>query len=71
MTMLERAKNYCEYEYRVYRDHGKMHGASYEKMLDRCYGAVMCCCWGLPETEENEIGKWWDDEMRPKLYSIR
>lgn len=68
--IIETLKGYCNDELRWYNSFGKTHGASIRQMTDRCYGAVMYASCILNPESADEIGKWWDDEMRPKLYNL-
>lgn len=59
-------KRYCMTEYyTIY-----YHGGSIEKAIDRCYGAVMFCINNCFDDYNEELGKWWDDEMLPKFREL-
>ena len=64
--MREKIKAYCEDEFRTCL----IHHSNVEKAVDRCYGAVMFFInYMTPEFDE-EIAKWWDDEMHPKFREL-
>ena len=46
------------------------HGGNLEKAIDRCYGAVMFCINNCFNDYNEELAKWWDDEMLPRLREL-
>jgi hypothetical protein len=65
--MLEKLKAYCEKEYKQCLQWG----GDAEKATDRCYGAVMFCMNNCFDDFNEELGKWWDDEMLPKFRELQ
>lgn len=68
--IIENLKKYVESEINMYNTRGKTHGANIEKMVDRCYGAVMYSSYLLSSESYEVVGKWWDDEMLPLLRKM-
>ncbi len=46
------------------------HGGSTEKAIDRCYGAIMFAINNLFDDFNDDIAKWWDDEMLPRFREL-
>ena len=38
--------------------------------IDRCYGIIMFAINSLFEDYNDELGKWWDDQMLPKFRAL-
>lgn len=68
--IIENLKKYVDDEIKMYNTYGKSHGASVEKMVDRCYGAVMYSSYLLSSNDDSEIADWWDNEMLPLLRKM-
>ena len=65
---MERAlKNFCKEQL----SGCKNHGGNVEKAIDRCYGAMMFCINNCFDDYNEELGKWWDDEMLPKFRKLQ
>ena len=39
--------------------------------ITRCYGVLMFAINNLFEDYNDELGKWWDDEMLPKFRELK
>ena len=64
--MENKLKRYCMTEYyTVY-----YHGGNIEKAIDRCYGAMMFCINNCFDDYNENLAKWWDDEMLPKFREL-
>ena len=69
MDVIEKVKEYCERELYFYQSYGKEKGANLWSLIDRCYGAIMFASSFLEPKDNEALGKWWDDTMRPALYA--
>ena len=65
--MESKLKKYCMMEYHNFC----YHGGDLEKAIDRCYGAVMFCINNCFEDFNDELGKWWENEMLPKFQELK
>lgn len=68
--IIENLKKYVEGEVKMYKSWGKPHGANLDKMIDRCYGAVMYSTYLLSSEESKKVGEWWDNEALPDLRAL-
>ena len=78
--VFENLKRYIEQEIRSYESYSKQSCAPLAlamiSMRDRCYGAMMFSSYLISSSKEDRrwwdetVGKWWDEEMRPHLYSL-
>lgn len=66
MTIEAKLKKYCMKEYYNYY----YHGGNLEKAIDRCYGAMMFAINNCFDDFNEDLGKWWDDEMLPKFREL-
>ena len=66
MAMERKLKNFCRQEY----SNCKNWGGDVEKATDRCFGAVMFCINNCFDDFNEELGKWWDEEMLPKFREL-
>ena len=63
-NMMEKGlKRFCESKI----EFATKHGGDIEKAIDRCYGAVMFFINYCTDEWDEEIAKWWDEEMLPKM----
>ena len=62
--MQEKIKEYCYHELEMC----KRWGYDPQQALTRCYGAVMFVI--NMDGFDEELGKWWDDEMLPKFREL-
>ena len=67
MKMEKKVKNWIEAEYGacVMND-----SQNVTKAIDRCYGILMFAANTLFKDYNEELGKWWDDEMLPKFREL-
>ena len=65
--MENKLKRYCMAEYYIVY----YHGGSIEKAIDRCYGAMMFCINNCFDDYNENLAKWWDDEMLPKFRELK
>lgn len=66
MTIEFKLKSYCMNEYyNLYH-----HGGSVEKAIDRCYGAVMFAINNCFDDFNDDLGRWWDNEMLPRFREL-
>ena len=72
----ENLKRYIEHEIRAYETFGKDNNASLASLRDRCYGAMMFSSYLVSSDKKDlywwdeNVGNWWDNEMRPRLYNL-
>ena len=64
--MERKLKNFCRQEY----SNCKNWGGNVEKAIDRCYGAMMFAINNCFDDFNEDLGKWWDDEMLPKFREL-
>ena len=64
--MERKLKNFCRQEY----SNCKNWGGDVEKAIDRCYGAMMFVINNCFDDFNEDLGKWWDDEMLPKFREL-
>ena len=64
--MERKLKNFCRQEY----SNCKNWGGDVEKAIDRCYGAMMFAINNCFDDFNEDLGKWWDDEMLPKFREL-
>ena len=63
LEMEFKVMDYCLDEYHTYL----FHGGNLEKAIDRCYGAIMFAINNCFETYNENLAKWWENEMLPKF----
>ena len=64
--MEEKLKIYCEKEYKqCWQWDGNV-----GKAIDRCYGAMIFCINNCFDDYNENLAKWWDDEMLPKFREL-
>ena len=68
--IIENLKKYVEGEAKMFLNFGKTHGAKLDKLIDRCYGAVMYSSYLLSSDDCEVVCEWWDNEMLPKLRKL-
>lgn len=61
--IIENLKKYVENEMSFYKSFGRTHGANLEKLIDRCYGALMYSTYLLSSNEFHEISTWWEETL--------
>lgn len=65
-TMEVKIMTYCYDEYHNYL----LYGGNLEKVIDRCYGAVMFAINNCFDNYNETVAKWWEDEMLPKFKAL-
>ena len=65
--MENKVKAWIEYEYKCAKEY---EGQSVANAIHRCYGVLMFAINNLFEDYNEELGKWWDDEMLPKFIKL-
>lgn len=68
IKMEDKVKAWIEMEYKDQLRHGDNCSAFHA--VDRCYGVIMFAINNLFEDYNDELGKWWDDEMLPKFRDL-
>jgi hypothetical protein len=76
----ENLKRYIEHEIRAYESYSarlnEPSGLALISLRDRCYGAMIFTSYLASSSKEDQhwwdenVGKWWDNEMRPHLYKL-
>lgn len=66
--MREKIKKWIEEDFESTRKNTHTTKTAMIQCLDRCYGVIQFACNVLCKEYDEELSKWWDDEMRPKFY---
>ena len=66
--MKNKVKAWIESEYEYAKTRGNDSYARHA--IDRCYGIIMFAINELFDDYNDELGKWWDDEMLPKFREL-
>lgn len=66
--MENKVKAWIESEYKYAKTWGDDNSARHA--IDRCYGIIMFAINELFNDYNDELGKWWDDEMLPKFREL-
>ena len=56
--------------YDEYNEVCKGRNYNIKSAIDRCYGVIMFGCNVLFKDYNEELAKWWDDEMLPKFREL-
>lgn len=76
--MEDKVKSYIEHEYKIVErlidgktPLAKRYGKETVRLSKtRCYGVIMFTIDNLFENYNEELGKWWDNEMLPKFIEL-
>lgn len=69
--MENKVKTWIEYEYKcVKTSMSTNHPYSVVNAIHRCYGVLMFSINNLFDDYNEELAKWWDDEMLPKFREL-
>ena len=66
--MEEKVKEWIEQEYNNTKNWGDENSARHA--IDRCYGVIMFAINSCFDKYNEELGKWWSDEMLPKFQFL-
>lgn len=66
--MREKVKEWIKEDFKSTRKNTHSNTIAMMKSLDRCYGVIQFACNVLCKEYDEELARWWDDEMRPKFY---
>ena len=66
--MEDKVKEWIEYEYNSTKKWGD--DCSVRHAIDRCYGVIMFAINSCFDKYNEELAKWWDNEMLPKFKKL-